>query len=685
MLSRSLFVGSACLLLIVPLAAKPLTLYVATNGNDGWSGHLARPARSGQDGPLASLAAALKAARVARRDTRVAPERITVLLRGGVYSISGPVILTPEDSGKNADNPFTIAAAGNEKVMLSGGRRITGWRRVEAKPGWWQVELPEVREGKWYFRQLFIDGRRRQRARTPNRGYFQAEGDYLGTDPVRFKYRASDIRKSWAEGQVEVVALHKWIDLRQFIRGLDETNRVVTLSGAIAEQVREPNARYYIENAPDALDQPGEWHLDRATGVLAYWAEPGENLERAETVAPALESELLRLEGDFSRKQPVRHVNIKGLTFTCTDWSLPQNGYLDSQAAVQVRGDVLLEGAVDCSIENCEFSHLGGYALELGKGCQRCRVVGNEMDDIGAGGIRVGETTKRNQPFEENSGQVITDNHLHGLGRVYAPAVGVIVFQSGKNEIAHNHIHDLYYTAVSVGWNWGYQETPCRENVVEFNHLHDIGQGVLSDMGAVYTLGIQKGTVIRNNLIHDVTSHSYGGWGLYPDEGSTEILLENNVVYRCKSAGFHQHYGRENVVRNNIFAFGTEYQLMRTREEDHLSFIFTNNIVYFDSGTLLGSNWKNDRFTTDFNVYFDARPGAPAAPAFAGATLDEWRRRGHDTHSLVADPLFVAAGKSDFRLRTNSPALKLGFQPIDLREVGVRDKFRKQVHDTDEN
>ncbi|PYK57190.1 MAG: hypothetical protein DME21_17915, partial [Verrucomicrobia bacterium] len=317
-------------------------------------------------------------------------------------------------------------------------------------------------------------------------------------------------------------------------------------------------------------------------------------------------------------------------------------------------------------------------------GCQRCQVVANEIYDLGAGGIRVGETARRQEPFEKNFGQIITDNHLHQLGRVFAPAVGVIIFQSGQNHIAHNHIHDLYYTAISVGWNWGYEETPCRENIIESNHLHDVGQGTLSDMGGIYTLGIQKGTVLRNNLIHDVNSYSYGGWGLYTDEGSTSILMENNVVYRCKSAGFHQHYGRDNVLRNNIFAFGKEHQLMRTREEEHISFTFTNNIVYFDSGDLLGSNWKNEHYQMDYNLYFDARPDTSAdTMKFAGASLADWRQRGHDGQSIIADPLFVDPKNCDFRLKPGSPALRLGFKPVDLSEVGVRKNFRLQVHDTD--
>ena len=111
--------------------------------------------------------------------------------------------------------------------------------------------------------------------------------------------------------------------------------------------------------------------------------------------------------------------------------------------------------------------------------------------------------------------------------------------------------------------------------------------------------------MVRNNLIHDVNAHSYGGWGLYTDEGSTGIVLESNVVYRCKSATFHQHYGRDNVIRNNVLAFGHEHQIMRSREEAHLSFIFTNNIVYFDSGELLGSIGLNNNFRMDSNVYWD--------------------------------------------------------------------------------
>ena len=121
---------------------------------------------------------------------------------------------------------------------------------------------------------------------------------------------------------------------------------------------------------------------------------------------------------------------------------------------------------------------------------------------------------------------------------------------------------------------------------------------------------------------------------------------------------------------------------MRSREEPHISFYLTNNIVYYDSGDLLGSTWKNEHFQVDRNLYFDARPGASAdSMKVAGANWEQWRQRGHDENSLIADPLFVAPEKYDFRLKENSPAFKLGFKPIDLSQVGVRNKARREELD----
>jgi hypothetical protein len=190
-------------------------------------------------------------------------------------------------------------------------------------------------------------------------------------------------------------------------------------------------------------------------------------------------------------------------------------------------------------------------------------------------------------------------------------------------------------------------------------------------MAGIYTLGKQPGTVIRNNLWHDIAATRYGGWGIYFDEGSSGILAESNVVYRTTHGGFHQHYGETNVVRNNIFAFARDHQIQRTRPEPHRSFSFVTNIVYFDSGSLLAGDWSGDNYQMDGNLYFDARSDAsPEQLRLGPCTWQKWQERGHDVHSLVVDPIFVAPRAGDFRLQPNSPALKLGFRPIALSHVG---------------
>jgi parallel beta-helix repeat protein len=197
---------------------------------------------------------------------------------------------------------------------------------------------------------------------------------------------------------------------------------------------------------------------------------------------------------------------------------------------------------------------------------------------------------------------------------------------------------------------------------------------ILSDMGGIYTLGMQPGTRVINNLWHDIGGFRYGGWGIYFDEGSSSIVAENNIVYRTTHGGFHQHYGATNIVRNNIFAFARDHQLQRSREEDHVSFRFTNNIVLFDKGALLGSTWKNDKFILDRNLYWDLRQTDPGQMKFANGTLQQWQQRGHDQNSVIADPRFRGLDQDDYTLRSGSPARKLGFKPINMRDVGPRSK-----------
>lgn len=599
-------------------------------------------------------------------------------MRGGLYELPEPVKLIPEDSGADAQHPLLIAAYKSEKAVLSGGRRVTGWHPVPDKPSLWQADVPAVREGNWYFRQLFINGERKQRARTPNDGFFRINGPSPQTQPVQFKFNPGEIKKAgptmatWKlspiwPGPIFACRSGPWTRRSNW-----SLSRVIH-----GHPTRRIERSIISRTLPTRWISPANGDLERKTGRLTYWAKPGEDPSKAEVIAARL-PQLMVMQGDMTKQKPVHDVHFRDITFSHSDWTLGSSGYADTQAAIRTYGDFRAEGAVDCVVEDCTFSHLGNYAVEFGRGCKRCKIIGNEMTNLGAGGVRLGEAEVRRNAFDMNQGHIVTDNHIYHVGLVYPPAAGIFIIQSGQNRVAHNHVHDLFYTAISVGWTWGYRESPCRENIIEFNHLHDLGQFRLSDMGAVYTLGPQPGTVVRNNIVHDVNSFTYGGWGLYTDEGSTGIIMENNLVYRTKSAGFHQHYGKENIIRNNIFAFGKESQLMRTRAEGHISFFFTNNIVYFDSGQLLGSNWEGTNFVSEANLFFDARANASAATLrCGGVSFAQWKERGHDTKSVFADPLFAAPDQYDFRLRPESPAFKLGFKPINLSNVGVRPKAQR--------
>jgi hypothetical protein len=610
-----------------------------------------------------TLPEAVAAAR-ALRPQGVGPE-VVILLRDGRHQLESVLQLRPEDSR------LALVAAPGARPVITSARRLTGWAPVPQRAGWWQTTLPA---GQGDFRTLFADGRRAVRARTPNEGeYFQMVGQRFSDDPVRFHFRRSDLPPALAaEPQLELVGFEKWTSFRQYLRGVDAVSNAATLSFKAAAHTREPNARYYVENARVALDAPGEWHLDRATRVLTYVARPGENPAQMEFLVPAL-TQLIEVEGAPAGDRLVERLTLRGLTFAHTDWQLAPEGQVDVQAAVAISAAITVVGAKRFVLADCTLEQLGGYGLSLGRGCDAGRVTGCVFQDLGAGGLKLGETRVPGYPEQQSGNHIVADNRMSALGRVNPTAVGVLILHSGGNLVAHNTIHDLFYTAISVGWTWGYRDSACRDNRIEFNHLYQVGQGMLSDMGGIYTLGPQPGTVLRNNHIHDVESHGYGGWGLYTDEGSTGILLESNVVYRCKSAGFHQHYGKENILRYNVLALNREHELMRTRDEEHISFFFTNNVVYFSTGDLLGSSWRNNRFVMDRNVYFDTRLAAnQGALRFAGKSLADWRAAGHDQNSVLADPRFVAPDKFDFRVQTNSPALALGFHPPDVRKAGVR-------------
>ena len=183
-------------------------------------------------------------------------------------------------------------------------------------------------------------------------------------------------------------------------------------------------------------------------------------------------------------------------------------------------------------------------------------------------------------------------------------------------------------------------------------------------MGGIYTLGTGAGEEACGNVIHHIWSYGYGGWGLYTDEGSSGVLMENNLVHHLKSSGFHQHYGKENVIRNNIFIDQAEDQLAATRIEDHLSFTFENNIVCYKDGNLYNINWKNANSKVQKNLYWHYGKEV----RFGDLTLKEWQAEtGKDIGSVIADPMIG----NDWTVKNKKAAKKIGFKQFDPSKAGV--------------
>jgi hypothetical protein len=602
-------------------------------------------------GPFDNLQDAQKAARFVQNQGLTGPLVVKV---SGNTTVSQPIVFSASDSG-TPSSPITYVADG-DGATISGGRNITGWYLVGN-----QVWAAKV--GAASFRQLFVNGVRMTPARTPNEGYFNVNGSVNYNNPVSFSYRAGQMSSNWVGAQI--VLLQAWGESRLPITSVDPETQTVTLANQLLPWMIETNARYWVENSAEFLDQPGEWFLDGNAGIVYYYASASEDVNQDTVIVPATDT-LLLLNG-------VHDITFKGFVFEYSDWTLPQTGYRDMQTAFDIPAAVTGSGISRVTISNSQFTHLGTWAVNIDTGSSNNIISGNEMSDLGAGGVKAGETCTDSidNPNAKLAGfadctstmpvsawNKITSNTVHDIGMVYLAAAGIWLGQTHNNSVCSNEVFNTNQTAISVGWTWGYGLTAAHHNLIAFNKIHSIGRGMLSDLGGIYTLGTQPGTIIRNNLIHDVTGHLYGGWGIYEDNGSSEISIENNIVYLAHSGGFiHNSKGNGNQVINNIFALGDNGQLIysdspppQTPPSDGYNVLFERNILYGDV-LLSASNLRDSYFRFDgSNLFFN-----PDALGDVGVA-----------DGIVANPLFVSPKSGDFSLAPNSPAYGLGFKPIQL-------------------
>ncbi|MDO4569811.1 MAG: right-handed parallel beta-helix repeat-containing protein [Planctomycetia bacterium] len=629
---------------------------------------------------------ALNAVREFRKTHPNYDQPVRVSFSPGVYFIERTIVLDDSISGTKL-SPTIFQSSNGGEVVFSGGVLLKNWSVNEK--GWWEITLAKkdfqtdnskyrsgdstVPENSGFgsndnpFTQLFVNDQRRFRPRLPKKGYFHIAETLPPTDFVEGGEKKRDNRFRFGETngkndipstlqnahQVEVLTTHHWNASRLPIAKIDAENRILEMKGRVTSSAYWASFMkdhcYLLDNVGDALSDPGEWYFDDSRGTLTYIPREGETQQNTTIIVPRVQF-LLTL-------QNARHVQLQGLTFAHGAWSFPEFGMHHAQAESGLYANVNLQNAQDCTFENCCIRHCGAYALKIDAQSARNTFDRCDVFDIGGGGIFVCG----------NHNKIIESTFAH-LGRIHPAGIGVFIQRASHNTVQNCDVYDLYYSSVSIGWSWGYQPSSANHNVVAWNHFHTIGQGLLSDMGAVYTLGISPGTRVEYNRIHDVESFGYGGWGLYTDEGSTGIVMRGNIVYRTKSASFHQHYGKENVIENNIFVNARENQLQRTRTEEHTSFFLRKNIIYFTSDQpIFGSNWRDDNFVCDYNLYYN-----PHKSVEFPTEGKNWREeRGFDVHSIVnEDPLFVDLSNDDFRLKPESPAWKLGFEAIPDKTMG---------------
>ena len=673
--------------------------------------------------PLAQIRDAVRAARVAH------PERpLVVSLAEGVYPVTETVTLSLVDSG-TPSAPVTWRGEGLGAVF-SGAAPLGPWRegRAAARPIW-RAAVPKEPDGKpMWAAEFFANGERRANAAYPAGGRFihatNITEKVLAEKSVKHDQaehtlflRAEDFAHVAAISESELpfvqVRIHsKWNAARHFIVRIDRAACSVTIHGT-----RWPPWNRYIaaecpirfENMRTELSVPGEWFYDRAAGEVVYLPKDGETKDRVEGTIPVDGVDVfLRLVGDINAEEYAGNMRFENIAFRHGS-TLSKKGPADVPDSLMLgavaRGMILADGVRNVVFDGCRWEQTGGaYGVWFREGCMSNAVVNCTFRDLGGGAVRVGlnggiravkgladeldVAGPHPHPFRayvpHSTAFITVENCLVERGGRYMPGAGAIVVAAASDcRIVHNSINDLHYTAITCNWDFGYGGSPCQRCLVAFNHISNVGHGDLSDMGGVYMAGSGFGNVVARNVIHGVDGMVYGGWGLYPDEGTEGVLYESNLVYDTKDGGIHQHFGRDNVIRNNIFAFAREGQVAITRPEPHRSWVFEGNIVVWEKGDAFakyrGTNGEKAIVDWKRNLWWrlDGRPDV-----FNGKKFAEWQAKGKDVDGQYADPLFVDATRRDFRFRDLSVAAKIGFKPFDFSQAGLCNRKVAPIFDT---
>ena len=661
-------------------APGPHDLFVSPTGDDAAAGT--------ETAPLKTVAAAKEKLKTLKGAVGE-DETVRVWLRGGRYEFTETLFFTVDDLPN-----VTYAAYNGEEVVFSGAQEIAGFTE-ETVNGVKVFTKTLDGTDPTAFKSLFNGTEQLSVPRYPAEGYFIVnklcpEDDLWTAENTPWNFTLgqrsfcadpADLTEFTNPTDVQVRVLHYWHDELMYLTDVDYATGKLSLSRPSAMLIQTID-RFYFENVFEALDAPGEWYLDRVTNKLYYVPEEGESADALTLKASSLEL-LLDLDG-------VSGIAFEGIRFTETDWNVPtptEEGWrgekdIDAlQAALDVKGVVTVKHAENVSFTHCEFTNLGADGVKFMNGARHCRVDSCLFRNIAATGVFIGGANGQPEDPETCADITVTNNLIDGYGRKFYCAIGVHITYCDGAEVSHNEITDGYYTAISCGWIWGYVYHLTKNIKITDNLIYNIGQGWLSDMGGIYMLGIQPGTVLSGNVIHNVAADpgegGYGGWGIYLDEGSSRMLVEKNLVFCCGSQCYNIHYGEGNVIRNNIGALSAEGQVsVGTRSESHAAAFYYDNIFVTDNGAPIYLHMQNTgHFYENGNLFWDVSKGKNVRFSVDSETMStslaQAKRSGYIHNETVADPLFADVAHYDFTLAEDSPAFALNFKAWDYAEAGT--------------
>ena len=572
---KKLFVTAICILCSHWLLAGEI--WISPKGSDFNDGTC--------QSPKATLTSALRQAREWRRteDNRI-QGGITIYMEGGTYAFYEPVFIRPEDSGTK-ESPTVIRSVGDEKVILSGGISINGWKK-QGKV--WVADVPAFKGRPLDFRQLWVNGKKAVRARDVedfekmNRICSVDEKNEILYVPAVSIRRLIDNKGNLKAKYAEMVLHQMWCVANLRIRSVEVQGDSAAIRFHQPEsriQFEHPwprpmvttdghNSAFYLTNARELQDVPGEWYHDIDARKVYYYPREGEKMQEAEVIVPAVET-LVRVEGTLDR--PVCHIRFEKITFSYTTWMRPsEKGHIPLQAGMyltdgyridpKMQRDYLnhpldnqgwlgrpaaavrVAAAKQIDFERCRFEHLGSTGLDYEEAVQGGVVRGCLFRDIAGNGLLVGSFSpaahETHLPYDPaDRREVCTQQHINNcyfteIGNEDWGCLAIAAGYVGDVNIEHNEISEVPYSGISLGWGWTQTVNCMRNNRVHANLIHHYAKHMY-DVAGIYTLGSQPKSYVTENCVHSIYKPGYvhdpNHWFyLYTDEGSSFITVRDN-------------------------------------------------------------------------------------------------------------------------------------------------------------